>query len=104
MVYFTSSWTEKGSRLCAVRKGRWKKHFSRDGEIVDELYDLEADPGEKENPVSDPSLGELLAGLRKRLLEDLTSHGDPFAKSAWLRHQLLDGRIVPPEPAGKGNP
>ena len=71
---------------------------------VDELYDLESDPGEKENRVSDPSLRELLADLRRRLWDDLAAHGDPFTGSAWLRHQLLDGRIVPPELARKGTP
>jgi arylsulfatase A len=32
--------------LCAVRSGRWKLHVARDGQAVEELYDLLADPGE----------------------------------------------------------
>ena len=84
----------------AIRTKKWKYVWNLTD--VDELYDLESDPGEKENRVSDPSLRELLADLRRRLWDDLAAHGDPFTGSAWLRHQLLDGRIVPPELARKG--
>ena len=86
----------------AIRTKRWKYVWNLTD--VDELYDLEADPGEKTNLVSAPGNRELLGELRRRLWDDLSSHGDPFTKSAWLRHQLLDGKIVPPETARKGNP
>ena len=86
----------------AFRTERWKYVWNLTD--VDELYDLEADPGEKENRVSDPALSDLLSDLRRRLWDDLSSHGDPFTKSAWLRHQLLDGKIVPPELSGRSEP
>ncbi|MBO4406948.1 MAG: sulfatase-like hydrolase/transferase [Clostridia bacterium] len=86
----------------AIRTKRWKYVWNLTD--VDELYDLEADPGEKENRVSDPALSGLISDLRSRLWEDLSSHGDPFTRSAWLKHQLLDGKIVPPGFSGRENP
>ena len=43
--------------LRAIRRGRWKLHFIRDGDSLkgSELYDLEADVGESRNRIADHS-------------------------------------------------
>jgi arylsulfatase A-like enzyme len=43
------------------------KYVARIG-ARDELYDLGADPGETQNRIDDPALGDVLAGLRERML------------------------------------
>ncbi len=59
---------------------------------IDELYDLETDPGEKENLICDASLAGLLSDMRHALYEELKAHGDPFANANWVTAQLLEGR------------
>jgi arylsulfatase A-like enzyme len=51
----------------------------------EELYDLETDPGERENLAYDPAYSETRAKLRQKLLTVLRETGDP----------LLDGPIPP---------
>ena len=43
----------RGNDLAAVRRGRWKLHVARDGEPVEELYDLGADVGETTDIAAD---------------------------------------------------
>ncbi|MEO7651893.1 MAG: sulfatase-like hydrolase/transferase [Bryobacteraceae bacterium] len=50
------------------------KYVERTKEWPSELYDLEADPGEKRNVIADPAYQKLLASLRAEL-------GDVFAKN-----------------------
>ncbi|MCH7659360.1 MAG: sulfatase-like hydrolase/transferase, partial [Euryarchaeota archaeon] len=50
-----------------------------------ELYDLEADPHERENVVSDPNCEEVVADLREQLHDWMRSTEDP----------LLDGPVPP---------
>lgn len=59
---------------------------------IDELYDLDADPGEKMNRIADESLVSLVKDLRHRLYEQLIAHEDLFLRSPWLKPQLLEGR------------
>ena len=59
---------------------------------VDELYDLSADPGEKDNRIDDPVLRDTLKTMRRLLYDDLVSHGDPFVRGDWVVPQLLEGR------------
>lgn len=59
---------------------------------VDELYDLETDPGEKINRIADPEQQERIAAMRRALYEDLKAHGDSFVGSDWIRRQLLEGK------------
>ena len=58
----------------------------------DELYDLESDPGEKRNLVTDPSSGDLLAMCRERLLRQMERTGDPFLRG--VRSNLENGVIA----------
>ncbi len=54
---------------CYVRAVRTEnlKYIERTREWPSELYDLEADPGEKTNRIDDPAYGRRLAALRKDL-------------------------------------
>ena len=61
---------------------------------VDELYDGNADPGQKRNLIHDPLHAPVLAGLRKDLHDELTRREDPFVLSGWLSGQLLEGRKI----------
>ena len=58
---------------------------------VDELYDLRADPWEMTNLIADASYGDVLAELRRQLLEELTERGDDTVKTTWMQDQLAHG-------------
>jgi arylsulfatase A-like enzyme len=74
-----------------VRETRWK--YVWNAVDVDELYDLEADPGELHNLARDPGAGEELRRLRHRLVEWMHGTGDRLLNQ-WTRTQLLEGRKV----------
>ena len=59
---------------------------------IDELYDLEADPGEHVNLAHSAAHAALLAVMRRELHARLKAHDDPFIKAGWLDGQLLEGR------------
>ncbi len=60
-----------------VRNERWKYVYNPVS--IDELYDLEGDPGEITNRVDDPSVAECLASLRARLGEWMCDIKDPLS-------------------------
>ncbi len=62
----------------AVRTPRWKYCWNPVG--IDELYDLQRDPGEMVNRVRDPAAAKELRRLRRLLLSHLEETGDPAAK------------------------
>lgn len=57
---------------------------------MDELYDLEADPGEKNNLIALEEHKERITRMRHTLHTRLTELGDPFVGNEWIRRQLLD--------------
>ncbi len=59
---------------------------------VDELYDLEADPGEKNNLIAEPAQQERVAAMRRQLNADLKAQGDHIVGSEWMNRQLLEGK------------
>jgi len=59
---------------------------------IDELYDLQADPGELQNLIEHPAHAQALADLRQRLLERLTAQRDPLVTNEWTRRQLAEGQ------------
>ena len=61
---------------------------------IDELYDLESDPGEKVNLMIDPAMTEVLCDLRRRLYTLLTETKDRFVRSEWMKRQLLENRKI----------
>ena len=79
----TGKWAPK-SYLRSVQLGRYKLvHRFYDGELGEELYDLEEDPGERRNRVYDKSLGATLEKLRDvaaRVERESVSRRLPMAK------------------------
>lgn len=73
-----------------IRDGRYKYVWNLTD--VDELYDLETDPGEKCNLIAEPAQQERIAALRLDLVRELEAHGDKFVRNEWMRRQLIDGR------------
>lgn len=61
---------------------------------TDELYDLEKDPGELVNRITDPKYGESLAIMRKKLYAELKRMKDPVLRGEWLAPQLLKGSKI----------
>lgn len=59
-----------------IRDSRWKYIWNTTD--VDELYDLQADPGELVNRIHDKTNGDVVAGLRRRLYETLLREGDAW--------------------------
>ncbi|MGQ9684511.1 MAG: sulfatase-like hydrolase/transferase [Anaerolineae bacterium] len=72
-----------------VRDQRWKYVWNATAE--DELYDLQADPGERDNRARDPACEDELAQLRARLIGWMEETKDPLLND-WTRAQLLEGR------------
>ncbi len=73
-----------------IRDDRWKYVWNLTD--VDELYDLQTDPGEKENLIARPDQQARVSAMRKALYEELQSHGDRFVGSEWIKRQLLEGK------------
>jgi uncharacterized sulfatase len=65
-----------------IRTDRWKlvRHHFCNG--LDELYDLQADPGEKKNLYSNPEARATRDALQKRLTEWQTSIDDPILRTS----------------------
>ncbi len=76
-------WGYQSQRM--VRTRRWK--YVYDPHSMDELYDLEADPGELANRVTDPACGDVLREMQARLLGWNDATGDMF-QWRWVRWNL----------------
>ena len=72
-----------------VRDRRWK--YVWNATDVDELYDLDADPGEVENRTQAPACAGELQRLRHRLVAWMDETKDPML-NPWIRKQLMEGR------------
>jgi arylsulfatase A-like enzyme len=64
----TLRWREAEGRRKMVRTHAWKYVHDAMGD-TDELYDLERDPWELENVVSDPVNGDVVSEMQRRLLD-----------------------------------
>jgi len=71
-----------------LRSERYKYVFNPTD--LDELYDLETDPGELTNRIDDPALAPTLAHLRQRLWDWMKSVKDPLG-NRWTEVELLGG-------------
>jgi arylsulfatase A-like enzyme len=80
--------------------GLYTQRMLYDGELkyvwnttdVDELYDLNADPGELRNMIQDPKYAEKVKELRKKLCYELIAVDDGLVRRKFLRDQLLNNR------------
>ena len=59
---------------------------------MDELYDMQSDPGELVNLSQREAYADVLKALRADLLRELDAVEDCTVKSKWLRKQLADCR------------
>ena len=64
---------------------------------IDEFYDLENDPGEKNNLIGKEEYKAMISSYRRRLFDRLKETGDRFVKSEWIQRQLLEDRIYLPD-------
>ena len=74
-----------------LRDARWKYVWNATAE--DELYDLQADPGELHNRATDLACAPELERLRHRMVEWMEETGDRLL-NGWTRAQLIEGRKV----------
>ena len=88
-------WGYQSQRM--VRTKRWK--YIYDPHSVDELYDLEGDPGELVNRAEEPGCREVLREMQARLLGWNDATGDMF-QWRWVRWNLPDP--LSPEDAADG--
>jgi len=85
----------QADRLNAVRSGRWKLHVASDGQVVRELYDLEADAGETRNVIDQHlDVAAWLDKLIEACREDL---GDAMA-GVEGKNRRPAGHVENPEP------
>ncbi len=70
----------------AIRTARWK--YVWNATDVDELYDLDRDPWELSNVATVPQHSEVMAELRRELLDTLKREGDPQVDNPWVEAQL----------------
>lgn len=73
-----------------ISDGRYKYIWNMTD--IDEFYDLDSDPGEKENRIGDGAFAQKIDRMRRALHAELTAHEDPFIGNGWLDRQLLEGR------------
>jgi arylsulfatase A-like enzyme len=73
-----------------TRDRRWKYVYNPAG--IDELYDLEADPGEIANRVDDPDCAGTLLALRTRMGEWMAEVKDPLSPPLFLWAGATRGR------------
>jgi arylsulfatase A-like enzyme len=75
--------SRRGFQMSLVAQGR---HYLRDGEGVEQLYDLERDPFERTNVIDSPEGQRAVGSLRQKLLEVLTaSPGSIEVERAYLK-------------------
>lgn len=85
-AYVVSQWhTEWGftvepGRMLRTQRYKYTRYLEGDGE---ELYDLEADPGEHRTLVGDGAYAGVLADHRRLLEEYMATTADPFETLAW---------------------
>ena len=75
------------AHLRMVRETRWKLVRSYGTTTKDQLYDLEADPGERRNLWAAPEQRERRVALERRLREWMASIDDPVLKERGLLYQ-----------------
>lgn len=73
-----------------LREDTWKYVWNLTD--VDELYNLEEDPGEKVNRIAEPEQAERIRQMRHTLYDALVAHQDPLVRNEWLQHQLLGNK------------
>ena len=101
----TSPWEEffyyKQRDLEAVRAGKWKLHVRKNGENINELYDLDADAGETKNLHS--SHPEIVEQLNQRIEASRRDIGDAAVGAVGENVRPI-GRVDNPKPLTQYDP
>jgi len=63
---------------------------------TDELYDLQADPGESVNRIDDAKLATVRNGLHDRLLAWMDARLDPLRGNGWWQRPWRPDKVMPP--------
>lgn len=71
-----------------IRNKKWKYIWNTTD--IDELYNLQEDPGELHNLIYNKENKELVSEMRKKLYEILSREGDGLVKTVWMKNQLLE--------------
>jgi arylsulfatase A-like enzyme len=83
-----------GNNLEAVRDDRWKLHIHKVDEVINELYDLDSDPGETVNVFDDhPDVVARLTSLIEACAQDLGDQVNGITGN----DVRLSGRVENPE-------
>lgn len=91
-VFSTYSGNQFGAyTMRMIRDKRWKYIWNATAE--DELYDLEADPGEGVNRIHDSREHERVQTMRHALVDWMRAEKDPMANT-WTDPALREGRIL----------
>ncbi len=91
-IYSTYSGNQFGSfSQRMVRDDQWK--YIWNATEIDELYDLQNDPGELVNRITDPACGKEVTRLRKRLVSWMEKTEDSILNN-WTRKMIENERII----------
>ena len=75
-----------------IRTAEWK--YIWNATDIDELYDIQNDPGELNNLIRNKELLPVITELRKKLYDYLKTMNDPLVNNEWMQNQLLNnGKI-----------
>lgn len=75
-----------------IRTAEWKYIWNTTD--IDELYDMQNDPGELNNLIRNKELLPVVTELRKKLYDYLKTMNDPLVNNEWMQNQLLNnGKI-----------
>ena len=75
-----------------IRTAEWKYIWNTTD--IDELYDMQNDPGELNNLIRNKELLPVVTELRKKLYDYLKTMNDPLVNNEWIQNQLLNnGKI-----------
>lgn len=77
-----------GPTQVALRTDRYKLVDNNLENDIDELYDLQNDPGEMNNLIANPTYGKVLAALRRRMEDEKKNIDYNDDRDFWLRQQV----------------
>lgn len=72
----------RGNKLRMIRTNKWKYVLNWEPRDIDELYDLEKDPGELNNLIFEPKYKPIIEELRMKLFKWMEETKDPYLEEA----------------------
>ena len=90
--YVDDAYPYAGPNMLAIRNERYKLIDAFLEDDIDELYDLENDPGEMNNLINDPNYDAIEQQLRDELEQLKTKYAYNSDRDWWLRTQVPKGK------------